>query len=126
MCNFFVKLREKGFAIENYKSLNYGGEDRSRTCITLRSVVFKTTALPLCDLSALKRRIENIAQNSFLTTVKLIRRRGRGCFKLFSQFAFYVFETFDSRNLDFDKALRLTTMCVGKAILSVPLLSASP
>ena len=41
----------------------YGGENRSRTCIGLRPEVFKTSAIPLCDLSASRRRIENIPQN---------------------------------------------------------------
>ena len=29
-----------------------GGGDRTRTCISLRTAVFKTAALPLCDPSA--------------------------------------------------------------------------
>src|SRR5688572_21248947 len=60
---FFVKEKEKDLQpvrIANPKSKKYGGEDRSRTCMPFRTTIFKTVALPLCDLSkkpdALPRR----------------------------------------------------------------------
>ena len=44
----FVSRKNPKSKIQN----RIGGENRSRTCIGLRPVVFKTTAIPLCDLSA--------------------------------------------------------------------------